>query len=308
MNDLPKRRSRSARRREKGARVPTLADRLEYAALGSVAGLLGWLGIDRASALMGRTWRLAAPFNKRHARADAHLAAAMPELSPAERRAILGDMWENLGRTAAETLLLPRLLAEPDRFEIVAPDVDAEATQAGAVFASLHMGNWELGAVGLRLAGFKVAAVYQQLSNPLAEAFLRARREPVYDAGLFPREAASALKLRSLARTGAAVGVLADLRDATGIVVPFFGRPAYANTLPALLARRLSLPMICGRVVRTGGARFRMEAVPIEVPRTGDVEADVAAATATLNARFEAWIRETPSQWMWAHRKWRDAL
>ena len=32
--------------------------------------------------------------------------------------------------------------------------------------------------------------------------------------------------------------------------------------------------------------------------------ADAVAGTAALHAQFEAFIRQAPEQWMWAHRKW----
>jgi KDO2-lipid IV(A) lauroyltransferase len=284
--------------------------RAEFAMLPVGAALLGAMGVDRASAVMGATWRRFGPFNQRHRRADAHLALAMPHLAAAERATILSDMWENLGRTAAETLLLPTVIADRSRFELRTDALEPhrERLARGAVFASLHMGNWEVAGWGIHLAGMKVAAVYRPLANPLTDAFLRARRLPVYDAGLYPREAATAFKLRTLARQGVAVGILADLRDASGVEVPFFGRPALANALPAVLARRLGLPLVAGRVVRSGGVRFRLEAEVLETPSTRDAEADILEGTAILTRRFEDWIRETPTQWMWAHRKWRERV
>jgi KDO2-lipid IV(A) lauroyltransferase len=176
--------------------------------------------------------------------------------------------------------------------------------EKGAVFAALHMGNWELCGWGIHLSGLPVAAVYQALKNPLAEEFLRRRRLAVYDRGLYPRDQATALKLRSLARSGVAVGMLADLRDHSGAELPFFGKPARVATFPAVLARRLGVPLIVGRTVRTGGVRFRIEAHRIDVPVTDDAEADILAATAALHGQFERWIAENPGQWMWAHRKW----
>lgn len=289
------------------AGAATLAHRLEYGALRLVAGLLGLLGVDRASATMGRLWRLLAPLGRRRQRrADAHLAAAMPQLTAAERRRILGAMWDNLGRTAAETLLLPRLIADRDRFDLDAPAVDAnrEDLARGSVFASLHQGNWELCGWGIHLAGLPVAAVYKPLSNPLVERWLHGRRAAAYTDGIYPREVATALKLRTLARHGVAIGMLADLRDRTGAVLPFFGRPARLATFPAVLARRLGVALMAGRVLRTDGARYRLEAVRIDVPVTADAEADILAATVALHAVFERWIAEDPGQWMWAHRKW----
>ena len=33
-------------------------------------------------------------------------------------------------------------------------------------------------------------------------------------------------------------------------------------------------------------------------------DADIAQATANLQGKLESFIREHPSQWMWAHRRW----
>lgn len=308
---------RRAAKREAIRRNPTrrrsardeirVTDRLELIALKLVAFVLARLSVDRGSALMGWIWRKIAPFNGRHRRADRHISAALPDLTPVERRAILDRMWDNLGRVAAESFRLADIANDPDRFELRLEGLEPhrDALARGAVFASLHQGNWELAGWGIRLAGFKVAAVYNPLTNPLAEAFLLERRLPLYDAGLFTRDRVSALKLRSLARSGVAIGMLADLHDYTGLKAPFFGMESQLAIYPAVLARRLGLPLIAGRVLRTEGARFRVEAEVIEGPVTDDIDSDIRHNTLQLHAIFERYIRQDPDQWMWAHRKWR---
>lgn len=285
-------------------RLQRLSWRVQYWALLAIAGLLRPLGLDRASALMGACWRRLAPFNARHARADAHLAAALPELSEAERSVVLADMWENLGRTAAETILLDLLLAEPERIVCDVPAEELHKATSGAIFVSLHSGNWEVVSVPLRDAGVALKAVYKPLSNPLVEDWLLAKRSPVYPGGLIGRQHGVALKLRSIARAGATLAIIADQTDRTSITVDFFGRPARAMPFPALLARRLGLPLFVGRSIRTHGAHFRIEGRWLEVPRTDDAEADSAALTQAIHTVFEGWIRQHPEQWMWAHRKW----
>ena len=287
-----------------GAALRDLRHRVEYGALLGVVALLGTLGLDRASAFMGWCWRRLAPLNRRHLRAEAHLAAALPELSPETRRAVLGDMWENLGRTAAETVLLPRLLAEPERIVCAVSPEDLERARGGAVFVSLHTGNWEVVSQPLLRAGFQTKALYKPLSNPHVETWLRSLREPLYPGGLIGRQLGIAVKLRTIARAGSVLAVIADQTDRTAITVDFFGRPARAMPFPALLARRLGLPLFVARTVRTEGARFRVEGRWLEVPHTDDAEADVVALTRSIHAVWEEWIRRLPGQWMWAHRKW----
>lgn len=281
-----------------------IAHRIQYAGLLVVAGVLSLLGIDRASACMGRAWRLLAPLNRRHARADGHLAAAFPDMSAEERRRILGDMWENLGRTAAETILLPQLLADPTRVVSLLPADVLETARKGAIFVSLHTGNWEVVATPLRAAHLDLKAVYKPLRNPLVDTWLAERRHPLYGDGLMPLDRGIAVRLKSFARSGATLTMLADLRDNTAMTVDFFGRPALATPFPVMLARRLGLPLFVGRSIRLDGVHFHVDGHWLEVPRTENAEADIAAATAAIHAVFEGWIREHPSQWMWAHRKW----
>ena len=88
------------------------------------------------------------------------------------------------------------------------------------------------------------------------------------------------------------------------MTVPFFGMPAPTTKFPALLARTLDVPLLVGRVVRLPGVRFRGLIQRVDVPRTKDVEADILAATTTIQSTFEGWIRSEPGQWMWAHRRW----
>lgn len=281
--------------------------RLEYAALILIKSLLGLMGVDRASAFMGQMWRWFAPLNKRHARAMGHLRRSLPGRSDAEYNRIIGDMWENLGRVSAETLLLDKVLADPRRIEHRFDEQWFNAHRdSGVVFISLHGGNWELTAVAARTFGFRVNAIYRTLKNPLSDAFLYRMRKQVYTGKLMARSPGIAMRMRGLARAGDAVALLADLDDENSMVLDFLGYPAKAALFPAMLARRLKLPILIGRSLRLDGVRFRIEGYPLEIPYTDDIDADIRAITIAIHAQFEAWIRETPAQWMWAHRKWLD--
>lgn len=280
--------------------------RLEALGLGLMQRLLQALGPDRASALSGWLWRHLAPLNKRHRRADGQLAAAMPALSGPERRTILLEMWENLGRTTAESFHLSALLADQARFEVgpETRDAIAQAKATGAVFVSLHQGNWELASPLLNALGLPVAGVYQKLQNPLAEAQALALRAPHYPLGLFAKGNDAARGLLRLVGAGGTVSIMADLRDMGGLSVPFFHRDAPSTGFPALLARTRGVPLFAGVVKRRAGATFSVEVVQIAVPETDDRQADILAATANIQKAFEGFVRAAPGQWMWGHRRW----
>ena len=280
---------------------------LEYAGFRSAEALFATLPVERASALSGAAWRLAAPRLSRHKRALAHLRQALPERTEAEREAIALDMWDCLGRVFAESFHLDELVG-PDRLEIVNENFwRAEAARArgrGFVVCAPHLGNWEIAAGGLGRLGMSPAGVYQKITNPLVDARIHDLRAGFYPGGLRAKGPGTARKLLRVLREGKSVALLADLRDPTGVRVPFFGQEAQTTKFPALLARTLDVPLLAGRVVRLPNAHFRADLERIDVPRTKDSEADMVAAMTQVQRVFEGWIRETPGQWMWAHRRW----
>jgi KDO2-lipid IV(A) lauroyltransferase len=177
-------------------------------------------------------------------------------------------------------------------------------TRGPFIVCSLHLGNWELaGQAGLRYR-LPVAGVYQALTNPLVDRWTYEQRRPFFPGGLFDKSPATSRALIRITRAGGYVAFIADLREGRGVDVPFFGRPALSNPFPALLARVAGLPLYAMRVKRVGGAHFAVNLEPVAAPVSEDRDADVLAATAALQARFEEFIRETPEQWMWTHRRW----
>jgi KDO2-lipid IV(A) lauroyltransferase len=277
---------------------------LEYAAVRLVAALFGALSTEAASNLSGAIWRLVAPRLARHRRAQLHLAQAMPNLSEEERNRILKDMWENLGRTFGEFFHL-RALAEEGRLIVETPDDAFELSrQPRFVVCTLHMANWEvLGPYALR-QGLELATIYKALSNPLVDRFVHGLRAPYFTGGLLPKTVSTARRMLKHAQAGGAIAMLADQRDVRGVPSTFFGRAAPSTAFPAYVARSLNLPLHAVRVLRRPGPQFFLKFVSIPVPITDDSEADVRAATAAVQAQFEAFVREAPEQWMWAHNRW----
>jgi KDO2-lipid IV(A) lauroyltransferase len=279
--------------------------RLEFVVVWLMIVVARAMPLPMAAWLSGKLWRLIAPHLSRQKRALANLALALPEKSPGERKAIAAAMWENLGRTFAESLCLPTLI-KSDRI-VFEPAESFDAAASGAkpfIVCGLHLGNWEVLAHGGERLGISLIGVYQRLSNPYVDALTRSLREPLYKAGLTPKTPVAARILLRAIKDGASPCFLADLRDDNGPFVPFFGQPARSTVFPALLARRTGVPLYAGAAFRRPGGHFSIRIVPIPMPHTNDSAADALAATKTLQRQFEAFIREAPEQWMWAHRKW----
>ncbi len=285
--------------------TPTFQHRLEYMGFRAVAGLMNALPIGAASAIMGFLWQVLAPFNHRHATVQKHLKDAFPEKNQAWIRQITSQHWNNLGRTMAEGLCVGKLLQQRHRITLQSQDLIDQLAQStkGAVFVSLHMGNWELLAVPALENGLSMAGIYQRASNPLVDRYIRQVRQPLYPGGLHSKRRASVNGLIKWVRGGETVCMMGDLRQSGGIKVPFFGHLAPSTPFPAMIAEKLDVPLIAACCRRTNGCHFTIQAVEIK-PGVGDtMDERVADATARLHRQFEDWIRETPEQWMWGHRR-----
>jgi Kdo2-lipid IVA lauroyltransferase/acyltransferase len=298
--------------------VLDLRYRAEYLGLRLIAGLVRMAPLDVAGNVSAKIWRLVAPYDRRHKRALQNLAIAFPEKTFKEREAIALAMWENLGRVMTETMQLDRIIAEPDRIQLV--DTTARVFEryqnkmGAAIGVTLHMGNWELAAWPLTVAGNNPAAVYRTVKNPYVDKYLRQLRKDLYPGGLLGKGRVNgtvdegqktARLIMDFVRQGGRLGLVCDLHDRTGLPVPFFGRPAKSVAIPAMIARRVGARIWMGRCLRVGKqCRFTIELKELKVPRTANAADDVKWITAAMQAQFEAWVRDAPEQWMWSNRRW----
>jgi Kdo2-lipid IVA lauroyltransferase/acyltransferase len=279
--------------------------RIEYIGFLVLATLIRALPLELASQWSGAGWRLFAPRFRRHQRALDNLALAFPEKSRLEIREIALGSWDNLGRTFAEFFHIEEIV-NSDRIQYERPELfeALRARSGGAVACGVHMANWELVSQAAAHVGWRVAGVYQKITNPLVDRYVNAIRTPLYPGGLMEKSPATARTLLRYVREGGSAAFLADQRDGRGVAAAFFGRPASSTTFPALVARSTETPLYVCRAKRLRGVRFLLCFEQVTVPRTADREADVAATTRAVQSAFELMIREAPDQWMWAHRRW----
>jgi KDO2-lipid IV(A) lauroyltransferase len=229
----------------------------------------------------------------------------MPELSRTQREAILRGEWENLGRTAAEFAHLEELTAS--RVELRGGERLDEMAREGrqAVFVSGHFANWELMASTLHARGLRTAVVYRAANNPLVDAAIIDLRAAAMTRHLIPKGKRGGRELLSALREGLSLCMLTDQKLSDGIEAPLLSRPALTAPAAARLALKADLPVIPLQIVRQQGARFVLTVhEPLQAERTGDAAADTLALTTAINDALSRFIRETPDQWLWFHRRW----
>jgi Kdo2-lipid IVA lauroyltransferase/acyltransferase len=264
------------------------------------------LPVDTVSRLGARIALGVGPRTRRHSRALVNIARAFPELSPKARGQIARGMWENFGRTIAESFVIRRLLADETR--VLCDEVTVRRVlkrKGGAIFVGLHFGNWELSVTPAARFGESPIGLYKPFKNHRAGAYFLQMREGLYPSGLLPTTPASLLKVARHVREGGSVCMLADHSERGGPAVPFFGHLAPSLSLPARLSVKFGVPVFAARVDRLEGANFSVHIEEIASIRTGDKNADIEATTAAIQALFERWIRARPDQWVWFYKRWR---
>ncbi|MGE5730793.1 MAG: lysophospholipid acyltransferase family protein [Gemmatimonas sp.] len=290
---------------------PTFAHRAEYAALRGAVAAMERLSFRRAGALGERIGRLGYwPLGIRRAVVERQLTAALPERSREDIERITRATYANLGRTSVETAILPAYSAS----EIVNLFEDVQgwniveerlARGRGLIVVTGHLGNWELGGAYLAARGSPIDAVARHMANPLFDRYLTSTRQRIGMSVVHDDEAVRRVP-RSL-RSGRAVAFLVD-QGAVGLAstwVPFFGRYAKTPRGPAVFALRLDAPIVFGAAVRRPSGRYQLTFEPVDVSPTGDREADVDRIVADYTLTLERWIRRTPEQYLWHHRRWK---
>ncbi len=258
--------------------------------------------LDTASWFGGCIGRAIGPFMSAHKTAEKNIQAVFPDMSATERHEILRNMWDNLGRVAAE---LPHLPGEKllERTKHSGAE-NMQPPEKAMLFFSGHLGNWELLPTLAGRHGKQVTLVYRKANNPYVDEMIVALRAS-HGTNMFPKGPRGAVKMAHAIKGGDSIALLIDQKMNDGIAVPFFGREAMTAPAVAHLALRYDLPIIPTRVVRTGGAHFEVRvSPPLVYEKTGSLETDTLAIMTAINRMLESWIREYPEQWFWVHKRW----
>jgi KDO2-lipid IV(A) lauroyltransferase len=281
-------------------------NRLEAAVVRSVLLSLEYLpkGVSQSLGILyTRVLDAAVPRFRRVALRNLELA--FPEHDLAWRTARVDGFFESLGRSLSVFAKLPHIDASNVRdwihYEGFEHYEAALAQGKGVLFATAHLGNWELSAYSHALMTAPMSVVVRPLDNPTIDALVAQRRTLSGNTLLSKRDFARSL-LQAL-RKNEAVGILVDQNTSAdfGVFVPFFGIPACTGTTFARLAARSGAAVIPGFAVWNRTKRcYVLRFYPV-LTMTGDETAD----TACIQASIEAAIREYPDQWLWIHRRWK---
>lgn len=181
----------------------------------------------------------------------------------------------------------------------------AKALGRGVIVATAHTGNWDLVACAAAELG-QLSVVTKRLSLGALDRFWQTSRAQ-RGIRLVSAEGASANVGEAL-REGGMVALLVDQvpeRRGGFVELPFLGRPARCDLIPAMLAARHRAPLLLALGRRLEDGRHLVEAPLLFEPPTRPSRAWILEATGQLQETLEAFVRAHPSQWLWLHRRWK---
>lgn len=234
-----------------------------------------------------------------------NLSLALPELDETRRRRIVNGVFRSIARLLVTVAKFPSMrrenLAQWIRCEGGEYFEQAQREGHGVLFATAHLGNWELSAYAHALLAAPMNVVVRPLDNPRIDALVERRRGGSGNRMIFKKDFARSI-LKALA-VNEAVGILVDQNSSpdAGVFVDFFGVKACAGTGFAKLAAHSGAAVIPGFALWSEEERRYVLRFYPPVEMTGDAARDTQA----VQGKLEEVIRQYPDQWLWIHRRWK---
>ncbi len=289
---------------------------LRSLALRGLVSLLAHLPLRAALALASLCARVGwwlIPATRR--RMLAHLAIALPALTHAEREALGQRSLRHLCWLVAEMMAVRSYDQRLEDSVTFAPGAEARLREAmaggrGLVLATGHVGHWELMGRRLVRGGTPCAFVARTGTSPLIHSLLAGFRAGGRFEVLLRDDPGTARAIIRTLRQGKLLGLLIDQdTDVQGVMVPFFGRPAWTPRAIGDLALRFGAPVAVIWARRRGpapgdGHELSVELVPYDAG-AADREAESVRVTAACTAALERAIRARPEEWVWMHERWK---
>jgi len=285
-----------------------IRDQMEYLAFRSLVGGLNLLPYNSAIKLLsslgvfsGRVLRI------RRSVVTSQLARIYPDES---RKAIdsLADLvYHNLGKTVGE-IFCGDIPAQIDAVQIN-PGWDeldkALASGRGAIVATGHIGNFELGGATLARR-YHLLDVVKSLRNVPFDRYMEAMHKSL-GIETVPMQH-SAPRVLSHLKSGGVVSLLMD-QDAGdgGMTVPFLGQPAATWPGVARISIRTGCPVVPIALIRGADGCHELKiSSPLWPGDSSENPDEVLGYLKKISAAVETFIRDYPEQWFWVHRRWKS--
>lgn len=260
------------------------------------------------------SWCYRTIFRSKGAALRANLSRVLGTDDPAVVDAVAERTFRNFGKYVIDFIHFPTLSRDEiqrrlkfDQFD----ELNAAADSGrGVIIATMHFGNWDLGAAALAAFGYPVNVVAETFRyDPMNELVQGSRSR--LGVRVIGGERMGPSVFKAL-RRGEMLAMLVDVvSEEGGIRVDFLGAPALVSPAVARIALRTKAWVVPAVVLR--GPEDDLDIRPIldmglrDFAPTGDERADAAELTRLIMRAMEPAIVRHPEQWFIFRHMWKES-
>lgn len=247
---------------------------------------------------------------KRFNRSVYDIRRAFPHMTEEQARATALESWRNMGGILAEFIKLTHMTPEQFKKHCRVLGLEkmlrAQNTTGGIIHIG-HFTNWEAFGLAGAVYGVDKAVLAQRVDNPYVDKETNCLRN-IFSGRTFysNNEDKPFFACMRWLKKKKLLGILIDQNAGSSEVwVPFMGRVAAFSPITALLSIKMQVPVFPVKVWREQDGTIVSEILdPVYPPAEYSLE-NVRKFTKTLVGYYEAWLRENPGSWLWAHNRWK---
>lgn len=248
----------------------------------------------------------------RHRRAlKANLARVLQTGDARLIDAVARRSFRNFGKYVVDFIRYPVITRDEVRrrlrFDQWAELEDVRRSGRGVIIATIHFGNWDLGAAALAAYDYPINAIADAFRYPPMNELIQGSRLKL-GMKVIGHDRIGTAVFRAL-RAGEMVAMLVDVASPENAIrVDFFGAPAEVSSAAARVALRTNAWVVPAVVLR--GPEDDLDIRPIidaslrDFAPTGDEQRDAADLTARIMRSMEPAIRAHPDQWFILDELW----
>jgi KDO2-lipid IV(A) lauroyltransferase len=183
-----------------------------------------------------------------------------------------------------------------------------KAGNQGAFLYSGHFGNFPLMIIWLAVRGYPIAAVYKEAKDLPDDFFGNMLRKFNVTPLKYKSDAALTAAIIRALKEGKIVFIQNDQSHPDGIYINFFNKYVPSPAGPALLAKRVGVPIIPAYIYRDKDNHHKITILPeIPLQHEDDIEKFMKVNTQILIDWIAEILIKHPTEWLWLHNRWKRA-
>ena len=228
------------------------------------------------------------------------------DFSDKEITKIINNSWKNLGKNLYELNNLKKLIDDKNAIKILGLEKlkKIKKENSPVIFFSIHSGNWEICVPILDKSGFNIGAIYRHINNIFFDRYIfKKRTDSLKTKNSFytPKGKLSAKEILEGVINNKNIFLLVDQKDSAGTLINFFGRKVKTQTGFLKIARKYNLKIIPMRNIRLPDNTLQITFEEALDHSNNNISDDKKMLE--INAIVERWIRESPENWFWQHKR-----